>query len=101
MIAFDILDLTKARIERVIKVEFTGDSILLCKIHGSVQCFFNKSDSKDSGVTEYRKIGASPTDLANKAAEWVFNEFSPKNIFHSTDEKSILCSIAKWFGINL
>ena len=94
MIALDILDSTRTAIERVIKVDFTGDSILMCNMDGSVQCFFFKSDSKDAGVTEYRKIGASPADLADKAAEWVFIEFSKKR--SSNPIKSSSCTMMDW-----
>jgi hypothetical protein len=71
MIGFDILDSTNSIIERSIKVEFTGESILLCDFEGSALIFMSKADPNDADVTEYRKVGASPADLADKAAEWV------------------------------
>jgi hypothetical protein len=81
MIGFDILDSTKSKIERCIKVEFTGESILLCDYESSTLVFMFKADASDSEVTEYRKVGASPADLAGKAAEWIVNEFSKNPIF--------------------
>ncbi|HEY0769136.1 MAG TPA: hypothetical protein VGD31_02295 [Sphingobacteriaceae bacterium] len=79
MIGFDILDSTSSVIERRIKVEFTGESILLCDFEGSALIFMSKANANEPNVTEYQKAGASPTELADKAAEWIFNEFSKKS----------------------
>lgn len=92
MIGFHILNSDRSRIERCLKVDFTGESILMCEFNSSTLIFGFKLDPNSAGVIEYRKNGASPADLANKAAEWVFNEFSKKSIFDS---------ITEWFRKNL
>ena len=76
MIGLDVLDSAGSRIKRCLKVEFTGDGILLGDFDGSILVFMSKANADDSNVTEYRKDGASAADYADQAAEWIINEFS-------------------------
>jgi hypothetical protein len=76
MIAFDICHRNARQVLRSLKIDFTGESILMGET--GTNLFDSKFSYTDLNIKTSKEIDASPSALANLAAEWLLWEFSRK-----------------------
>lgn len=79
MVAFDICDWNGNVVLRSLKVDFDGTRVLTGETES--QTVDIKFDTDSPNIEEINQVGASPMDLAEAAAKWLYHEISRPIVF--------------------